>query len=112
MTFGAEPPRVEQKVAWNRDAVDGAADVDVRKVERLAVERDEALGPDLADIGPKIRQQLALVRLAVGARAIQLKPVHSDADDAAGARIEPETFENLLAVLIGFDVEQDLSSPG
>jgi len=63
--FGAEAARIEQNVTRNGNAHDGAADVDIRKIEGFSIECDKAMGANLADIGPEIRQQLALVSLAV-----------------------------------------------
>src|SRR5438552_14999076 len=79
--FGAESARIKQKVTRNRDAHDGAADVDVGKIKGLSIECDETMGPNLPDIGPEIREQLALVSLAVCARAFQLEPIHTNAND-------------------------------
>ena len=63
--FGAESARIEQDVTRNGHAHDGAADVDVGKIKGLSIECDEAMGPNLPDIGPEIREQLAFVSLAV-----------------------------------------------
>ena len=105
MTLGAESTRIQQDIARNRDAVDGAADVDVRKVERLSIEGDETLGTDLPDVGPEIRKQLALVRLAVRAGALQLEPMYTDADDPARARIERQSLENFLTIFVSPHVQ-------
>ena len=105
MTLGAESTRIQQDIARNRDAVDGAADVDVRKVERLSIEGDETLGTDLPDVGPEIREQLALVRLAVRAGALQLEPMHTDTDDPARARIERQSLENFLTIFVSPHVQ-------
>src|SRR5262245_38089004 len=112
MPFRTETAGIEQQVARNRHARDRAADVDIREIERLPVERYETLGPDLTDIGPEICQQLALIILAVGPRAVELEPVDTDADDAARARVQTETIEHLLPVVVGLDIEKNLASTG
>src|SRR5262245_50981716 len=70
VSLRAEPACVVQGGAWNRNAHDGAPDINVWKVERLPVECDETLRADLADVGPKVRQQLTLIRLAISAGPI------------------------------------------
>ena len=85
MPFRAETAGIQQQVARDRDARNRAANIDVWKIKRLAVERDETLRPDLTDIGPEVGQQFAFVRLAVRSRAVQFKPVDTNADDPAGA---------------------------
>jgi hypothetical protein len=109
--FRAEAARVEKKISGNRNTHDGAADIDVRKIEGLAVEGHKTPRPDLADVGPEVREQLPLIRLAVGARSIEFKPVDADADDPAGAGIQAEAFKDLLPVLVSLDIEQDLPCP-
>ena len=108
--LGAEPAGIEKYVSRNGDAHDGAADVDVGKIKGLSIECDKTMGPNLPDIGPEIREQLALVSLAVCARAFQLEPIHTNANDAAGTRIQPEALQNLLPVLFSRDLEQNFSS--
>ena len=112
VTLGAEPACIEQEVPRNRNSHDGAPDIDIRKIEGLAVERDKPLRPDLPNVGPEIGEQLALVRLAIGTGTVQFQPVNADANNPAGAGIEAEAIENLLAVFVGLDVEENLSSSG
>src|SRR5207249_11973027 len=95
VALAAESPCIEQNVARNRHAVDGAADVDIRKVKRFSVECNKALRPDLPDIRPEVGQQFPLIILAVHARAIQFEPMDSDADNPSGAGIEAETIQYL-----------------
>src|SRR5262245_15019383 len=76
----AEPACVEQEVARNRNPHDGAADINVWKVERLPIECDETLRADLADVRPEVCEQLALIRLAISAGPIQFQPVNADAN--------------------------------
>src|SRR6266850_3106117 len=107
--FGAESARIEQNVTRNGHAHDGAADVDVGKIKGLSIERNKTMGPNLPDIGPEIRQQLALVSLAVCPRAFQLEPINTNANDAAGTWIQPEALQNLLPVVFSGDFEQNLA---
>jgi hypothetical protein len=111
VTLGGEAARIEKDIARNRNAHDGAPDIDVGKIERLPVERYEPLRPDLADIRPEIGKHLALIGLAIGAGPVEFEPVYANADDPSGAGVQPEGFENLLPVLIGGDVQKYLSSP-
>ena len=67
VTLCAEAARIQEKIARNWNAHDGAPDVDVGEIEGFPVEGDKALRPDLPDVGPEIRKQFPLIRLAVGA---------------------------------------------
>ena len=67
MALRAESPCIEQDVARNRHTVDGAPDVDIRKIKRFSIERHKTLGPNLSDIRPEIGEQLPLIVLAIHA---------------------------------------------
>jgi hypothetical protein len=108
----AEPACVEQEVARNRNAHDGAANINVWKVERLPIECDETLRADLADVGPKVRQQLTLIRLAISAGPIQFEPVNADANDSTCTWIETEAVQDFLTVVVRIDVEENFASTG
>ena len=107
MPFGAEPAGIEQEVAGNGHAHDRASNVDVREIEGFAVKGHETLRPDLADIGPEVRQQFALIRLAIGPRALEFEPVNADADDSPGTGVQAEAFEDFLPVFVGFDIQKN-----
>src|SRR5438128_5177430 len=98
MALRAETPRFELDVSRERNTRERASNVDVRKVERLRVEGDEAVRTDVPEIRPEVRQQFALVRLAVGAHLVELQPIDSDTNAPAGTRIQAEVFEHALPV--------------
>jgi len=112
MPFGAVPACVENDITRNRHRVNRAANIDVRKIERLAVKGDEPLGPDLAHVVPEVGEQLPLIRLAVGARPVELDPVDADTNDPARAGIKSQAIENLLAFFIRFNVQKYLACTG
>src|SRR5215471_219306 len=76
--FRAETAGIEKEIARDRNAHDGAPDVDVWKVEGLPIESHETLGPDLTHIGPEVGEQFPLVRLAISTGALQFEPVNPD----------------------------------
>src|ERR1700733_12500237 len=51
VTLRAEAARIQEKIARHGNTHNGAPDVDVGKIERFPIEGDEALRPDLADVG-------------------------------------------------------------
>src|SRR5262249_8141731 len=108
----AEPARVEQKITWNRHTHDRATNINVWKVEGLSIEGDETLRTDLSDVGQEVRQQLALVRLAIGAGTVQFEPVNADTNNSACTWIETEAVQNFLTVIVRFDVEENFTSAG
>ena len=98
MPFGAEPPGIQQNIPWNGHTHDRAADIDIWKVEGLAVECHKTLRPDLPDVGPEVRQQFALIRLAICTGAVQFEPIHTNADDAAGTGIQTQAIGPLAGL--------------
>src|SRR6185295_15158869 len=107
VAVGGKPARIEEDVAWNRNTQNGAADIDIRKIERFAIEGHKPLGPDLSDIRPEIGQKLPLFGLAIDAGTIEFHPVQADADDAARAGIQSQAVENLLAFFFSDRIQQD-----
>src|SRR5205085_9275233 len=108
MAIRRESSCIEKYIPRDWNAENGAADIDVRKIKRFAVEGHETLRPDLSDIGPEIRKQLAFFGLAIHSRSIQFHPVKTNADNAASARIQSETIKSFLPFFVRARVQQNL----
>jgi hypothetical protein len=92
--------------------MDCAANIDVGKIEGLAVEGYKTLRADLPDIVPEVREHFTLVWLAVGARSVQFDPMNADTDDPACAGVKSKTVKHLQTVFFGLNIQENLTRTG